>query len=530
MMQSVSTRPVGGRFFQFRPAGNATPAVIIFIALAVSAAVFFLFTRKHMGENQGASSQPAQPAVAAAPAAGPAAPSQEPNPAAVSPDAAVKKATSDAAADAAREQSAMAPPPPAFTFTEPVEVGARLARSLGAGDFATAAKLASADDPAQSAEAAKVFERIFKDMGYEVAAEQVQVIGLTGTATRLALPLTKTGEPKSSLSLQLDIERDPRMGWKITQLQLPKELGSALGGTGSAAAMAPTATASTSVAKTHDGLPIPPPPGIPGAAMRSGAATSKKSLFVVQEYADALAFSSEFVETLLRHDFATARKSLDPEKVQPEKLAGLCIVFEEGQYSLKPNKPLIVTVANPEVSWVIAQVQSETLQTSTEFGLELQRSGTDQPWTVVGLNLSEILGSFAQSASKLGVPYTPIVQNPKGGESLALYFEYDRAELHPRALKQLEIVAGLLKADPAKHLNIAGHTDAMGADDYNIRLSKARAEAVKEQLVALGVPAAQVETEALGKAQPLSPNQKPDGSDDPEGRSKNRRAEIYLDF
>jgi outer membrane protein OmpA-like peptidoglycan-associated protein len=53
---------------------------------------------------------------------------------------------------------------------------------------------------------------------------------------------------------------------------------------------------------------------------------------------------------------------------------------------------------------------------------------------------------------------------------------------------------------------------------------------VKTQLVELGVPSSQVITEGLGKAQPLGPNQKADGSDDPEGRSKNRRAEIFLDF
>jgi outer membrane protein OmpA-like peptidoglycan-associated protein len=130
----------------------------------------------------------------------------------------------------------------------------------------------------------------------------------------------------------------------------------------------------------------------------------------------------------------------------------------------------------------------------------------------------------------MGVPYTPLVKNPKGGESLALYFEYDRAELHPRAKKQLEIVAGLLKSDPNRKLNIAGHTDALGDDSYNVRLSRGRAESVKAQLVELGVPPSQVITEGLGKAQPLGPNQKADGSDDPEGRSKNRRAEIFLDF
>lgn len=255
-----------------------------------------------------------------------------------------------------------------------------------------------------------------------------------------------------------------------------------------------------------------------------------KPLFTVEDGTDALTFASDFVRHLLKHDFNAARAFVDDKKVPVERLLGLCIVFEEGQYSLNPAKPLIVTIANPEVSWVIAQVQSESLQQNTEFGVELKRADTAQPWKIVGLNLSDILGSFAKSASKLGVPYTPIVKNPKGGESLALYFEYDRAELHPRALKQLEVIAALMKADPSKKLRIAGHTDEKGEDDYNIRLSRGRAESVKKQLAVLGVPAGQVETTGLGKAQPLSPNKKSDGTDDPEGRSHNRRAEIYLDF
>jgi outer membrane protein OmpA-like peptidoglycan-associated protein len=246
--------------------------------------------------------------------------------------------------------------------------------------------------------------------------------------------------------------------------------------------------------------------------------------------ANALTFGSDFVRALLKHDFVEAMKFVDEKKVPAERLAGLCIVFEEGKYEFKPTKPLIITVANPEVSWVIAQVQSPSLQQSTEFGLELQRPAIDQPWRVVGLNLSEILGSYAASAAKLGVPYTPIVSNPSGGESLALYFEYDQAQLHPRAQKQLEIVAGLLKSDANKKLHIAGHTDAKGSDDYNLSLSRSRADTVKTQLVALGVSEVQIITTGLGKAQPLGPNQKADGTDDPAGRSKNRRAEIYLDF
>ncbi len=360
----------------------------------------------------------------------------------------------------------------------------------------------------------------------------MQLLGQVEDATRFEIPLVKPGDPGGAVRLQLDVVRDGKMGWKIEKFHLPKVLAGALAALPSPA-QTPGAAGSPAV-RGPDGRPvagpIPPAPGASPAGRPTAAATQGRALFVVRETTDALSFANEFVRTLLKHDFVGARQLIDDQKVQPQKLAGLCIVFEEGQYALKPNKPLIITIANPEVSWVIAQVESELLQQSTEFGLELQRPDAKAEWKVVGLNLSTILGSFAQSASKLGVPYTPLVRNPKGGESLALYFEYDRAELHPRAKKQLEIVAGLLKSNPNRRLNIAGHTDARGADDYNLSLSQARAEAVKRQLVALGVTADQVVTSGMGKTQPLGPNIKADGSDDPEGRSRNRRAEIFLDF
>ncbi len=381
-----------------------------------------------------------------------------------------------------------------------------MARSLATADFERAGRLASVADPAQARQIAELFQNLARDLKVKIGREdQVELLGLVADKTRLALPLTVPGHDQP-LRLELDLERDAKMGWKITSLQLPREL-----------AMALPEPASMEVA-----------PGNPTRAAEPAALSPP--LVRVEAHPDALSFASEFVRVLLRHDFSAARRLVDESKVTPQRLAALCIVFEEGRYEMKPERPLIVTVANPEVAWVIAQVQSPSLGQSTEFGLELQRTGTDRPWQVKGLNLSEILGSFAASVGKLGVPYTPIVKNPRGGESLALYFEYDRAELHPRALKQLEIVAGLLKSDTSRKLRIAGHTDAKGTENYNIQLSRARAEAVKHGLASLGVSAEQIVTTGLGTAQPLGPNQKADGSDNPEGRSRNRRAEIFLDF
>lgn len=483
---------------RFTHGGSLVPILIVVAALVLSTAIFFLFTKKKMMAKQEAEAT----SVAETKAKTESAESKS----AVNPaQSTAADPTTPTAPPQMRPPSVPSTAPATFGFARPLDLGKQLIRSLAAGDFATAGKLAATTDAAQSGNAAMLFQKL-AEMGFKPGTEdQVELLGLVENRTRIAIPFTKPGT-NETLRIQLDLERDERMGWKIAKATLPKDMSTAI----VAAPMAPTAPGTT-----------PPAPG---------TLAPMKQLFTVEDGTDALAFASDFVSHLLRHDFVAARKFVDEAKVPVERLVGLCIVFEEGQYALNPSKPLILTIANPEVSWVIAQVQSEALQQNTEFGVELKRADIAQPWKVAGLNLSDILGSFAKNASKLGVPYTPIVKNPKGGESLALYFEYDRAELHPRAQKQIEVIAALMKADPSKKLRIAGHTDEKGADDYNIGLSRTRAEAVKQQLVALGVPAAQVETSALGKAQPLSPNKKSDGSDDPEGRSRNRRAEIYLDF
>lgn len=478
--------------------GSLVPVLIVVVALALSTAIFFLFTKKKMQGPQEAPSSAAgeavpggDPAKTAAKAAAPATPAMPPK---------------------VEAPPVPKPAPAAFAFARPLDLGRQLVRSLTTGDFAQAGKLAAAADETQSESASRLFQKL-AEMGYKPGAEdQVELLGLVENRTRIAVPFTKPGSTET-VHIQLDLERDERMGWKIAKATLPKSMSSAMASVPAPPSPSPASgTASTTT---------PPLPGMLAPA---------KQLFTVDDGTDALAFASDFVRHLLKHDFTAAREFVDDKKVPVERLVGLCIVFEEGQYALNPGKPLIITIANPEVSWVIAQVQSETLQQNTEFGIELKRTDIAHPWQIAGLNLSDILGSFAKSASKLGVPYTPIVKNPKGGESLALYFEYDRAELHPRAQKQIEVIAALMKADPSKKLRIAGHTDEKGEDSYNINLSRSRAEAVKQQLVALGVPAVQVETAALGKAQPLSPNKKSDGTDNPEGRSHNRRAEIYLDF
>ena len=108
-------------------------------------------------------------------------------------------------------------------------------------------------------------------------------------------------------------------------------------------------------------------------------------------------------------------------------------------------------------------------------------------------------------------------------------FDFDKADLLPKADETLQKAADFIR-DRAKGgaVRIEGYTDAKGNDDYNQKLSERRAASVKKWFVSHGLGAVKFSTDGFGAKKPIAPNTKPDGSDDPEGRQKNRRVEIVI--
>jgi outer membrane protein OmpA-like peptidoglycan-associated protein len=109
-------------------------------------------------------------------------------------------------------------------------------------------------------------------------------------------------------------------------------------------------------------------------------------------------------------------------------------------------------------------------------------------------------------------------------------FDFDKATIKPEAASALHNVAGIIRdRGNGRMVRIDGHTDGKGGVAYNQGLSERRAESVKQWLAQKeGVPQARMTTRGLGATQPVAPNTRPDGSDNPEGRQKNRRVEIVL--
>lgn len=108
-------------------------------------------------------------------------------------------------------------------------------------------------------------------------------------------------------------------------------------------------------------------------------------------------------------------------------------------------------------------------------------------------------------------------------------FDFDKWEIRPDAEPMVRKVAEIIKQYPRARVSIDGHTDAKGSDAYNLQLSEKRAASVKEWLVENGgVDGKRIKTKGWGEAKPIASNTNLDGSDNPEGRQKNRRVEIIV--
>jgi outer membrane protein OmpA-like peptidoglycan-associated protein len=108
-------------------------------------------------------------------------------------------------------------------------------------------------------------------------------------------------------------------------------------------------------------------------------------------------------------------------------------------------------------------------------------------------------------------------------------FDFDKADLRPAAQKTLHQAAGIIQVKAKGAVRIEGHTDSKGNDDYNQKLSERRAASVKAWFIDKeGLGNVQFTSQGFGAKKPVASNTKPDGSDDPDGRQKNRRVEIVL--
>ncbi|KUG24771.1 outer membrane protein [hydrocarbon metagenome] len=103
-----------------------------------------------------------------------------------------------------------------------------------------------------------------------------------------------------------------------------------------------------------------------------------------------------------------------------------------------------------------------------------------------------------------------------------VFFAFNKWDLLPESYPELNKVVEFLKENPTVEIELAGHTDNIGADAYNMELSDKRANSVRTYIVAQGISESRLRAKGYGKTKPIAPNEYD------WGREKNRRVEFTI--
>lgn len=242
----------------------------------------------------------------------------------------------------------------------------------------------------------------------------------------------------------------------------------------------------------------------------------------------------------------TARNILEHIYFSSDRSAECCLEL----FTLSKVKPLTVvsgmvvscngnTPINGAIVNIVDTVANKTLFTKT--------TGPDGKYSV---ELDEVIPLKAVSSAEGFIPnavhFTKpavddiVLNNPticlfeapktEGGTVTVdnIYYDFNKAVLREESFPVLDQLVSMLNENKNMKLEIGAHTDSKGTDAYNLKLSDARAKSVIDYLIAKGISTDRVVSKGYGESSPIAENTNADGSDNPDGRQKNRRTEFKI--
>ena len=189
----------------------------------------------------------------------------------------------------------------------------------------------------------------------------------------------------------------------------------------------------------------------------------------------------------------------------------------------QPAAPTAAAPAGARVTAANGGTQVDNWQNGT--GEYVWRNGTnelcwrDANWTPATA-ATGCDGALVRAAAPAPAPQPPAAT--KVTYAADAFFDFDKATLKPEGKAKLDDLVGKIQGINLEVIIAVGHTDSVGNDSYNQKLSVRRAEAVKGYLVSKGIEKNRVYTEGKGEKQPVADNKTA------EGRAKNRRVEIEV--
>ena len=109
-----------------------------------------------------------------------------------------------------------------------------------------------------------------------------------------------------------------------------------------------------------------------------------------------------------------------------------------------------------------------------------------------------------------------------------IYFDFSKAKIKPESYQDLILLEEFLRTNPKKKIEVGGHTDNIGSNEHNYKLSQQRSEAIRNYLIQKGIEENRLIAVGYGEDKPIADNQNPDGTDNSQGRRLNRRTEVKI--
>ena len=250
----------------------------------------------------------------------------------------------------------------------------------------------------------------------------------------------------------------------------------------------------------------------------------------VNHHDDALFVADYFVSALRDLNYETAVSYCMPDQGLVEKIAGLCIMIEGGKFIVSHENPIEILESLENSSILRIHLNSTNNQKTFNFTIQLssEYQGQNSLWNINKIYLEEAFSSYF-SLEDTKFPFVPVRTDLNTGDCLVVYFDFKSSELSQRSKNQLQILADVLNIIQKSSLKIYGHADEIGSQDFNMNLSIERAFSVKNFLISKGIETSKIDVYGKGESQEWLPNRLASGTDNPIGRSYNRRVEIYLD-
>ncbi|RYY40123.1 MAG: hypothetical protein EOO08_07245 [Chitinophagaceae bacterium] len=153
-------------------------------------------------------------------------------------------------------------------------------------------------------------------------------------------------------------------------------------------------------------------------------------------------------------------------------------------------------------------------------------TGTQLPLTPPARATVDTLVNSAICLDLIPATDTALAERPARDNTVL--FDFAKWSLRPETQATLDTLAAILKREPSLRAVVTGYTDQVGSDEYNLKLSRERAQACADYLQRKGVPASRIQVVAKGACCPLQPEKTADGQDNPAARQQNRRVEFDI--